>query len=224
MKKQSTFFIIFCLSLTLAFMCVYNVFVGYFDGHKAYEIQLSNLQNIVEKEKLKSTLLSYQLKDFQQAVAQLLPPNEKLQSNFGLQNLASALRTPASEESLDLSSAIFERGMKFFNSRNYEKAIEQFHNLIERYPLSKNEVEARFFSAESNFLKKDYKSCLEEIDIMVAQYPDNDLTGFILLRMGQISDQNNQPDEAKEIYKAAWKNFKNEKIRKQAFDLLQGVP
>jgi hypothetical protein len=42
--------------------------------------------------------------------------------------------------------------------------------------------------------------------------------------MGQISDQNNQPDEAKEIYKAAWKNFKNEKIRKQAFDLLQGVP
>jgi TolA-binding protein len=205
-------------------MCVYNVFVGYFDGHKAYEIQLSNLQNIVEKEKLKSTLLSYQLKDFQQAVAQLLPPNEKLQSNFGLQNLASALRTPASEESLDLSSAIFERGMKFFNSRNYEKAIEQFHNLIERYPLSKNEVEARFFSAESNFLKKDYKSCLEEIDIMVAQYPDNDLTGFILLRMGQISDQNNQPDEAKEIYKAAWKNFKNEKIRKQAFDLLQGVP
>ncbi|MBV2169181.1 MAG: hypothetical protein KUL82_10795, partial [Bdellovibrio sp.] len=73
------------------------------------------------------------------------------------------------------------------------------------------------------FLKKDFRSSLSEIDTMVTQYPQHDLTGFILLRMGQISELNNQTEEASEIYKTVFKNFKNEDLKKQAKKLAQSV-
>lgn len=223
MKKQSSFFVIFCLCLALGLMSVYNLFVSYFDGHQQFQRQLIVLEEKVEKEKLKNSLLSYQIKDFQQTVAQALPDKKEMLAKNELQNFASVVRIPASEDQIDLSSVLFEKGMKFYNNRNYDKAINQFHEMVEKYPLSPHNVEAHFFSAESYFQQKEYKNCLTEVDLMLSQYPDNDLTGFILLRMGRISELNNQPEEAREIYKVVSLNFKNDKLVKQAQGLLQGV-
>lgn len=133
------------------------------------------------------------------------------------------VRAPASEETLDLSGAIYEKGKRYFNGQQYDRAIREFGQLLEKYPLSQHSVEARFFIAESYFLKKDYRSSLGQIDEMVTQYPQHDLTGFILLRMGQISEINSQTEEAAEIYKTVAKNFKNENLKKQARKLAQSV-
>lgn len=223
MKNQNSLFIAFCLSLTAGLVFVYAMFVGYFDGHDQYEMRLSHLQKQVEKERFNYALLNDQLKDFQQSVAQALPEDKKIASNYKLQNLASVVRVPASVESIDLSSSLFEHAKKNFNEAHYEKAIADFKRLTDTYPLSAHNVEARFFIAESYFLKKDYKNSLSQIDEMVLQYPDNDLTGFILLRMGQISEVNNQTEEASEIYKTVMKNFKNETLHAQAQKLAKGV-
>lgn len=223
MKKQTSFFIIVCLSITLAFMGVYNLFVNYFNGHRVYELKLAQLRAQVEKEKFKNTLLTHQFKDFQQSVALILPDTKQLQSNQTLQNLASIVRTPASEDFLDLSSVIFERAMKNFTARTYDKAIADFRQLIEKYPLSLYVVKAHFFIAESQFLKKEFDKCLEQIDVMISQYPHNSLTGFILLRMGQISQYNNQPEVAKEVYQVAYDKFQDPELREQAKKLLQGI-
>ncbi|MNT14759.1 hypothetical protein D3C72_1497750 [compost metagenome] len=77
--------------------------------------------------------------------------------------------------------------------------------------------------AESYFLKRDFRESLTQIDEMVSQYPDNDLTGYILLRMGQISEMNSQTEEASEIYKTVLKSFKNNDLKTQAKRLAQGV-
>ncbi|MDG0816531.1 tetratricopeptide repeat protein [Bdellovibrio svalbardensis] len=223
MKNQNSLFVVFCLCLTVGLLGVYSVFIGYFNGHQEYEMRLSALRKQVDSEKFNNSLLSYQLKDFQQTVAQVLPDNKKLQAKYELKNLASSVRAPASDESIDLSPVLFEKGKKYFNSQSYDKAIRSFSDLVEKYPLSNHHVEARFFIAESYFLKKDFKSCLQEIDTMVSQYPDNDLTGFILLRMGQISEINNQTEEASEVYQAVQKNFKNDKLKQQARKLAQSV-
>nr|BFD59727.1 hypothetical protein CKG001_18340 [Bdellovibrio sp. CKG001] len=201
----------------------YAVLVGHFNGHEEYEMRLANLQKQVEKEKFNNSLLSYQLKDFQQTVAQVLPDNKTLQAKYELKNLAAVVRAPASEDSLDLSGALYEKGKRYFNGQEYDRAIREFNKLIETYPLSQHNVEARFFIAESYFLKKDYRSSLGQIDEMVTQYPQHDLTGFILLRMGQISEMNSQTEEAAEIYKTVAKNFKNENLKKQARKLAQSV-
>jgi TolA-binding protein len=49
------------------------------------------------------------------------------------------------------------------------------------------------------------------------------LTGFILLRMGQISQLNDQPTEAKEIYKTVLNTFSDKKLKEQAQKLYEGV-
>lgn len=224
MKNQNSLFVVFCLCLTVGLLCVYIVFSGYFNGHQEYEIRLMALQKQVESEKFNNSLLNYQLKDFQQTVAQVLPDNKTLQAKYEIKNLASSVRLPASDdEGVDLSPALFEKGKKFFSSESYDKAIQSFNSLVEKYPLSNHSVEAHFFIAESYFLKKDFKSCLREIDNMVSQYPDNDLTGFILLRMGQISEFNNQTEEAAEVYQAVQKKFKNDKLKEQARKLAQSI-
>lgn len=223
MKNQNSLFVVFCLCLTVGMMGGYAVLVGHFNGHEEYEMRLANLQKQVEKEKFNNSLLSYQLKDFQQTVAQVLPDNKTLQAKYELKNLAAVVRAPASEDSLDLSGALYEKGKRYFNGQEYDRAIREFNKLIETYPLSQHNVEARFFIAESYFLKKDYRSSLGQIDEMVTQYPQHDLTGFILLRMGQISEMNSQTEEAAEIYKTVAKNFKNENLKKQARKLAQSV-
>ncbi|WP_374073300.1 tol-pal system YbgF family protein [Bdellovibrio bacteriovorus] len=223
MKNQNSLFVVFCLCLTVGFVGAYAAFVGHFNGHDQYELRLSQLQKQVEKEKFNNALLTYQLKDFQQTVAQVLPDDKKLQANYELRNLSAVVRSPASEASLDLSSVLYEKGKKFFNNKDYDKAIKEFYGLLDKYPLSQHGVEAHFFIAESYFLKKDFRSSLSEIDNMVLQYPQHDLTGFILLRMGQISEMNNQTAEASEIYKTVSKSFKNEDLKKQARKLAQSV-
>ncbi|KHD87332.1 MAG: hypothetical protein OM95_15045 [Bdellovibrio sp. ArHS] len=223
MKNQNAFFIAFCLSLTVGIVGAYASFVGYFNGHEQYELKLAHLQKQVEKEKFNNSLLTYQLKDFQQTVAQILPDDKKLQAKYELKNLSSIVRSPASEDSLDLSGVLFEKGKKNFNSRDYDKAIGEFNELLEKYPLSQHVVESHFFIAESYFLKKDYRNSLAQIDSMVTLFPQHELTGFILLRMGQISEFNNQTEEASEIYKTVFKNFKNDDLKKQARKLAQSV-
>src|SRR5438445_4182714 len=110
MKNQNSLFVVFCLCLTVGLLGVYNVFIGYFNGHQEYEMRLSALQKQVDNEKFNNSLLSYQLKDFQQTVAQVLPDNKKLQAKYELKNLASSVRSPASDESIDLSPVLFEKG------------------------------------------------------------------------------------------------------------------
>lgn len=204
-------------------MAAYAGFVGHFNGHDQYELRLAQLQKQVEKEKFNNALLTYQLKDFQQSVAQVLPDDKKLQANYELRNFAAVVRSPASEDAIDLSAVLYEKGKKYFNDKDYDKAIKEFNGLLDKFPLSQHGVEAHFFIAESYFLKKDFRSSLTEIDNMVTQFPQHDLTGFILLRMGQISELNNQTEEASEIYKTVSKNFKNEDLKKQARKLAQSV-
>ncbi len=223
MKNQSAVFIIFCLGLTVLLMTVFATFTRHFNQGHEFRAQITALEKEVSHQRFQNDLLSYQLKDFQQSVAQVLPANKALIAKLEVKNLASTLRAPASESALDLSGALFERGKHFFAAKEYEKAIHEFKRLKENYPLSSYNVESRFFLAESFFLKKDYKSSLGLIDEMVRLYPDNDLTGFILLRMGQISESSNQYEEASEIYRTVEKNFKNEKLRTQAKQLAKNL-
>ncbi|MFS4460014.1 tetratricopeptide repeat protein [Bdellovibrio sp. HCB2-146] len=223
MKNNNSLFVVFCLCLTVGLMGVYVTFVGHFNGKKEFEMRLSAKQKEVEQERFQNALLSYQLKDFQQSVAQLMPDEKKLVAQYDLKTFSSAVRSPASESAIDLSGVLFEKGKTYFNNQDYERAIKEFNSLLEKYPLSRYSVESQFFVAESYFLKRDFRNSLERIDEMVTQYPSHDLTGFILLRMGQISELNNQTEEASEIYNTVLKNFQNDSLKKQAAKLAKSV-
>jgi TolA-binding protein len=214
------------LSITVGLLWGYNEFTSYFNQGKDFQVQVQQLEEKLEKEEFKNVLLRNQLVDFQQSVAAVMPADSKIKNemaNYELKNFSTSLRVPASVAQIDLSGTVFEKGKKLFKEQKYEKSIKEFRKLLEDYPLSRYVTESHFFMAEAYFLQKDYKSSLDLIDQMVVQYPDNDLTGFIMLRMGQISELNNRVEEASEVYKAVQTHFKNEQLRRQAGVLIQGL-
>ncbi len=223
MRNSNSAFIIFCLILTIACLAGYNKFVAYFGTHNELEVRVVELEKELEQQKAENKLLTYQLKDFQQAVAAMLPEHQDKISSYTQKNLADAVRLPASDSKIDLSSALMEKGKSFFSAGKYDKALGEFAKVKENYPLSAYSVEAQFFLAESYFLKTDYEKSLAAIADMVELYPENVLTGFILLRMGQISQLNDQPTEAKEIYKTVLNTFSDKKLKEQAQKLYEGV-
>lgn len=223
MKNSNSVFIIFTLTLTIVVMAGYNKFVAYFGEHNEVQIRVVELERELEKAHAENKMLAYQLKDFQQAVAKILPEHHDQLKTYAQQNLADVLRAPASEKVIDLSAALMEKGKSYFLAGKYDRALSEFSKVSEKYPLSPYSVEARFFVAESYFLKADYEKSLSAIGDMVEQYPENVLTGFILLRMGQISQFNEQPAEAKEIFKTVLNSFNDEKLKQQAKKLYEGV-
>ena len=148
---------------------------------------------------------------------------EKLNRSETFRDLGLNLRAPASIEQLDFSAVILERGKKYFSSGKYEVAGKEFEKLKNQFPASAFQIQARFFLAESLYLQRDFKKCTEVIDEMVLQYPDHELTGFILLRLGQISEHNNQIEEAQEIYRTVATHFSQKPLKDQALTLLKSL-
>jgi TolA-binding protein len=226
MKVANSLYLIVCLSITVGLLAGYNEFTNYFNQGKDHQVRVRQLEKEVAQIQFHNALLQNQLTDFQRSVAAVLPPDSKISEDvaqYRLKNFSTALRVPASESEMDLSGVVFEKAKKLFKDAKYEKAIREFNKIINEYPLSSYKVESHFFVAESYFLQKDYKSSLDIINQMVQQFPDHPLTGFIMLRMGQISELNNRLEEAGAVYKTVQLHFKNADLRAQAGKLAEGI-
>ena len=217
-------FLITSLVITSILMWGFGVFQGHFSKAKEFTYQVQDLERKIENEKKKQDLLVYQLEDMRQNFAQVLTEKEQekiSKYDQSIKNWSSSLRAPASQ--IDLSGVYFERIKRTFKSGDYDKTIVLVKELLDKYPLSPYIIEVYFLKAESFFLKRDFKNCLDVIDQMITLFPDSELTGFIMLRMGQISEINNRTDEALEIYKTARDNFKSDSVQKQAQLLIQSL-
>ncbi len=204
--KQQNLFAIFCLVLTLGILLSYGALRDHFSDSKDLLKQVAFWKEQKDRVELRTAVLQDQMRAFQVEVAKTIPEKGPWQS-FDQKNLFSQVRLPASELGVDLSSSELERGRKFFRDHKYTEAIRAFQELIDKYPSSGKAVEARFLLAESLFLSAQYSSCIDEIEIMMTQYPENELTGFIMLRMGQVLQSRNRSFEAAEVYQTVIRRF-----------------
>lgn len=213
MKKQNFVFIIFCLCITVGLIQVYWMFDKYFSPEKEQLEKIAKLNKKVEVEKLKAELAQSQFLDYQQQVATLLQSNEKMNIELkaNVRSIASVTEHSNGivKNEMDLSSVIFERGRDEFKKKNYKKAADTFGEMIEKFPISPLLVRALFFRAESFYLDGNYEECLVVVEEMMTHYPDNELTGFIMLRMGQIFESRERKNEALEVYRVVMDNFKD---------------
>jgi hypothetical protein len=58
---------------------------------------------------------------------------------------------------------------------------------------------------------------------MVTVYPENELTGYALMRLGKIFEIQNRLEDAGDIYRAVLANFKQPALQKQASANLKAV-
>ncbi|MGE0764201.1 MAG: tol-pal system YbgF family protein [Bdellovibrionales bacterium] len=175
-------------------------------------IEIEHLKEQLGREQFRRVLQAEQSESFRQEVAAALPvtlrPIAEKAKDYPLRNLASVTRS-GNKESLQVvvASTVFETGKALFRKGEYQRANRMFDKLISEYGYSSQVVEAHFLKAEGQYLAGDLEGANETINKMVELFPESELTGFALVRLGQIFENRERYDEAVQIYRTVLKTF-----------------
>lgn len=212
------------LVLAVGMMQIFSVVQLHYGEKHILQKENYTLKAQLKREEMKTQLAHYQMREFQQTVATLLPATSKNIPNYQKRTIASLVFEPDLEKvKIDFSKTIFEKGKSAFRESDFERAVNLFNELIQKYPLSKYTIEAYFLLVESRFQNSEVDACLDTIDTMVTLFPEHDLTGFALIRMGQIFATRDRLEDAEQIYRLTLKEFQNPDIKLQASKLLKDI-
>lgn len=217
---------IFCLFLLMGFFTLYLSVGPQSNTSATLKIQNEKLAWNLKNQELKTLLAHYELEDYRQNLAGALKGEvkENLMTAYQMRNLASIIKEPIGDKlQLERASSLLAKAKKSFAEKDYNESNKILHRLIEDYPESIHSVEAYFLLIEGQYQTQDFENCISSIDDMLTLYPENDLTGFAMLRLGKIFESQDRVEDAVEIYKALLKDFKNSNLRAQAVVNLKSV-
>ncbi len=218
-SKINFIFLIFILCLLVGFLQMNAFFREYYSDSKELIAEAHGFQEQIEREKLHTAIAQNQLLDLREEVAKSLPAGSvkiKNTADYRLKELTQVLREPTSDAAIDLSSVLMERGRTEFKKQDYEKAAKVFREMIEKYPASSQVIDAHFLLGESLFQTGNYDACLDVVYEMVNQFPENEMTGYLMLRNAQILTFRKRSGEAGEIYNLVRQKFSNPGLKEQA--------
>jgi TolA-binding protein len=225
MAKQNFLFLVFCLVLLSGVMQGYFLFERHFSPHKEDQKKIAHLQEALEQKELHVAQLENQIVDFQQEVAVQLPALKKIDGTprtFHLRSLASVTQKPL--DGFEMSGPLSEKARAEFRRGDFKSAANSFSSLTQKFPTSPLVIQAYFFWAESLFMNQQQQECLDVIDQMMTQFPEHELTGFIMLRMGQILQNRSRTEEAAEVFRVVGKKFAfNHELKVQAEKLFKSI-
>ena len=222
-----SFFAAFSLFLVAVMSVAHTEIIKEFRSGKQERLLIENLQANLEGERLKYKALHSDHLSLQHDVARVLPGHlENLggdpEKSYPLRNLASVLFTSTTLQALgDEQEQKLATAKEEFREGRYDRAIETLKDFIGRYETSSRVVEAKFLLAESYFQQQEYESSLDLINQMLTLHPESELTGFLLLRLGAIFEDQNKDLDAIGVYKTITKNFNNKDLLFQAERNLQ---
>lgn len=222
---ESQRFGLWILILAIGFMQWFYVVQRHFGGEAEMRVTIGKLREKLEQERLSHALARQQMREFKQAVAAILPDIEdEDREMYQVRNLASIVVNPDLDRiKIEKASTLFERGKERFRTGEYERANEIFSTLIRNYPDSIHVVESYFFYSEGHYKEGQYEECLKTIDSMVSLFPEHELTGFSLLRMGQILTTRDRVEDAEQIYRTVLQNFNHPSLNEEAQRLLKEI-
>jgi TolA-binding protein len=145
-------------------------------------------------------------------------PSIKLEKkNFDtspVRDLASVLQASSSDGLFAQykSESLYRRGQKSFSDKLYEEAIADLAKLITDYPESPWRIRAHYLLIESLVQLNRDEQVVKNVEQMVAQYPEDELTGFALLQLAKLYQRKEHFEEAEDLYKIIEKNFSNQEI------------
>ena len=190
--------------------------------------QMEKVEQVRREESLRADLAEDRLNDFKGQVAVVLPQQlsqAEGKNQYPLRQLASVVTEP-SPLLIERASGLLEKGKEKFRQGEFDESNSAFYHLIVKYPESVHIAEAYFLLAEGQFQSKDYEASIATIEKMISLFPENELTGFALLRLGRIYELQDRLEDASDIYKSVLANFKQPEwsdLQKQAQVSLEGV-
>ena len=177
--------------------------------------QVASLQSQLAQERFRVALKEGEIQDIKSMVARQLPGFLKEEQSYQARNIASVVSTPKPLK-IDVSEPLFAEGQKLFQERAFKKSAEVLARFTEQYPVHERTTEAYFLLTESLYLSGDYPKTLGMVKTMMTQFPENPLTGYSLLRMGQVLQERSRLKDAKQIFESVLENYEEPKLKLQA--------
>ena len=196
-----------------------------FAPSKNLQKQIAVLEEEKHRAELRSQLAYDQLAEFKSQVAVILPQAElqgPSESNYPLRQLASVVAS-GHPLVIERASSAFEKAKSEFREKHFEDTSALLKDLIEHHPESTHVIEAHFLLAESQYQMGENEKAVGTIETMISLFPESELTGFSLLRLGKIFEKEERLEDAADIYRSVLNNFQQTEITTQARAALKAV-
>ncbi len=166
-------------------------------------------------------------RETREIIAQSLPAalkdRPKDSSTYEIRSIASVLNSTNSSLQIERASSLLEKAKEDFRSKNFEESNLRLGKLLKLYPDTLHGPEARFLLVEGYFQSRDFEACIEVVEEMIRLYPESELTGFALLRLGRIYEGRDRIEDAAEIYRSVVSHFSQVELKRQAQISLKAV-
>jgi TolA-binding protein len=218
---KTSLFASFCLSLTTASVLFYGGAREYFNRPDQYLYQIDVLKKNLQREQYKHFLTQYEFEEFRAHVATLLPAAIKeknsQEKSYPLRSLASVVQKSSGDNvRIVRAKAIFEQGKKEYFNKNYSAASALFKEILRNHNYSVHVPEAMFLLVQCHFQLREHDAVIELVNKMIDVYPEDELTGYAILRLAQIYRLRDRPGDAVGLYELVLKAFPYPDLTKMA--------
>ena len=223
---RNSWFLVFILFLLVGLLSLNGFVREEFSPARALEKKVALLESQKNQAELHSKLALDQLNDFRSQVAVVLPAaieaKGSADSAYPLRQLASVV-AKGDPLVIERASSVFEKAKAQFREKHFEDATALLTDLIVNHPDSTHIIETYFLLAESQYQTGEEEKAVETIETMISLFPESDLTGFSLLRLGKIFEKQDRLEDAADVYRSVLNNFKQTEIVTQATSALKAV-
>lgn len=227
MRRNGLFIFAFLLAL-LFWQWAYFTIDRHYSGLAEAQQKIALLNSEVERSMVRAEVVQWKFDLFRQQVAKSLPTMlETLEpSNRGEgRSIASVAQAPPEEF---LLLAQFETSIEdlrvLFEKRQYKEVIRKAKNIINMSPVSPSLVSVYFMLAESYYQDHDFEACFSTAQQMIQLFPEQEKTGYVMLRVGMFLKEKNRFEEAKNMFSLVAHAFAEQKeLKAQSEKLLANM-
>lgn len=221
---KASVLLIFSLVMTVLWTMVFSAARWEYSGVKQYQVEAAHYQKLLKQQELKTALAEIQMSEFRERVATLMPGKipQNTEKHYPLRMLASSVRKN-NPYLMNLVTAknLMEKGKRDFRNGEFGKSAQSFKTVISHYSYSPDVVEAYFLYSEGLYQTRNFELCAQTIQTMIELFPDSELTGFAMLRLGRIFETQKRSSEALDIYKTVVRSFPQRDLASQAVNSIR---
>tara|TARA_B100001248_G_C27395102_1_gene465024 strand:- start:3617 stop:4282 length:666 start_codon:yes stop_codon:yes gene_type:complete len=210
------FYILACSIIALALMRVHSFVNERYSGVDYYKTLAQQEEYRRKQADVHLAKIENQHLRFQQEVVAAMPELMQ-QDSYSARNIASVISDQSVDLKIDSTKKQVEQAKEYFMAGNYLSAMEILKPLEVSAAGSTYGPEIHFLLMESYHKSGDYKKASEYIERMLQFYPESDLSGYAILRLGDYFKLENDKEMAEYCYHYALENFYfNQEVAQEA--------
>ncbi|GEM_PF-5198001 len=120
---------------------------------------------------------------------------------------AEPAQQPAVKKKVDPVTAAYQKPLRAYNNKKYDRAISLFKEFIDRYPQHSLADNASYWLAECFYAKSDFAGAVFLFKKMLNEYPQGNKVPDALLKIGYSYLFLNKPQDAKPFLERAAREY-----------------